>query len=67
MLRYGRKFTINNELMDTIGSYMNDETRETVHFELSPCTNEEFLKRYIELDPDFEDLLYKEFGIEIEE
>lgn len=67
MLRYGRSFTISQNLMDTIATYMNDDTREKVHFELAPCTPEEFLKRYIELDPDFEELLYKEFGIEMEE
>lgn len=67
MLRYSRRFIISNELMDTISIYMNDEIREKVHFELAPCTHEEFLKRYMELDPDFEQLLYKEFRIEMEE
>ena len=66
-MRYGRNFTINDGLMDIIATYMNDETREHVHFELAPCTNDEFLKRYIEFDPDFEYLLYKEFEIEMEE
>ena len=67
MLRYGRNFTITDELMNTISTYMNDEIREKVHFELAPCTHEEFLKRYLELDPNFEKVLYKEFGIEMEE
>lgn len=67
MLRYGRNFEMSNELMNTIATYMLDETREQVHFKLAPCTHEEFLKRYIGLDPDFEELLYKEFGIEMEE
>ena len=67
MLRYGRKFIISNELMDTISTYMNDEIREKVHFELAPCTKERFLKRYIELEPNFEKVLYKEFGIEMED
>lgn len=66
MLRYGRSFTISQNLMDTIAIYMNDEICEKVHFELAPCTPEEFLKRYIELDSEFEELLYKEFGIEEE-
>lgn len=30
-------------------NYMDDEIREQVHAELSPCTNEEFLDRYEEL------------------
>lgn len=67
MLKYSRNFTISDELMNTISTYMNDEIREKVHFELAPCTNEEFLKRYLELDPNFEKVLYKEFGIEMEE
>lgn len=67
MLRYGRNFTITDELMNKISTYMNDEIREKVHFELAPCTHEEFLKRYLELDPNFEKVLYKEFGIEMEE
>lgn len=33
---------------------MNDDIREAVHAELAPCTNEEFLERYLELDPDFQ-------------
>lgn len=67
MLRYGRNTEISNELMNTIATYMLDDIREQVHSELAPCTHEEFLKRYIELDPDFEELLYKEFGLEMEE
>lgn len=66
MLRYGRKITINDDLMEAIVMYMDDETREKVHSELASCANEEFLNRYIELNPDFEELLYKEFGIEKE-
>lgn len=61
-----RKTTkLTNDLMDTIATYMDDEKREQVHFELAPCSQEEFLKRYLELDPDFAKLLYNEFGIEI--
>ena len=65
MKRYGEETKINQELMDTIASYMDDETRETVHFELAPCEPEEFLTRYLELDPDFKELLNSEFGIEV--
>ena len=66
-LSYVRNFEISDELMNIIATYMLDDEREQVHSELAPCTHEEFLKRYIELDPDFEELLYKEFGIEMEE
>jgi hypothetical protein len=40
---------------------MNDEIRERVAFELAPCTEEEFLKRYLEIDPDFQNVLDTEF------
>lgn len=48
---------------EEIASYMNDEIRERVHSELAPCTEEKFLGRYLELDPDFSELLKTEFGI----
>lgn len=54
---------ISQSLMDVIATYMDDDIRERVHFELAPCTPEEFLIRYIELDPDFETLLWSEFSI----
>ena len=65
MKRYGENFKLTQELMDTIASYMDDEKREDVHLELAPCEPEEFLKRYLELDADFEELLNNEFGIEV--
>ena len=54
---------LTNKLMDVIAVYMDDETREKVHLELAPCRPEKFLKRYLELDSDFAELLYNEFGI----
>lgn len=56
---------IDNKIMDAIASYMDDDIREKVHAELTPCTNEEFLKRYLELDNDLETLLKNEFSIEL--
>lgn len=50
-----------NYYWNAIANLMDDEKREQVHFELAPCTNEEFLKRYMELDKDFEDVLWQEF------
>ena len=55
--------SIDQKLMDAIATYMDDETREQVHLELAPCSPKEFLKRYLELDADFAELLYNEFGI----
>lgn len=57
---------INKRLMDIIATYMDDGVRETVHFELAPCTPEEFLNRYLELAPEFAELLYQEFDIDID-
>lgn len=56
---------IDSNEMNTIATYMNDDIRERVHFELAPCTNEEFLVRYLQYDPDFEVILNTEFGIEL--
>lgn len=56
---------IEQKTMDAIAVYMDDDKREQVHFELAPCEPEEFLKRYLELDPDFEDVLKSEFSIEL--
>ena len=65
MKRYNEEVAISNELMDTIAGYMDNEKREKVHRELAPCTPEEFLTRYIELDLDFEELLKNEFSVVI--
>lgn len=56
---------IEQKTMDAIAVYMDDDKREQVHFELAPCDPEEFLKRYLELDPDFEDVLKSDFNISI--
>lgn len=56
---------LTQDKMDIIATYMDDEKREQVHNELAPCSPEEFLKRYIELDPEFEDVLKSEFNIEL--
>lgn len=56
---------IDPKTMDVIAVYMDDDKREQVHFELAPCEPEEFLKRYLELDPEFECVLKSEFGIEL--
>ena len=52
-------------VMLAIVNLMDDEIREQVHRELAPCTDMEFLRRYVELDPEFESVLESEFGIEL--
>lgn len=37
--------------MDEIASWMHDETREAVHADLAPCTEEEFLAEYLRRAP----------------
>ncbi len=64
MTIYGRKITQDD--MDNIATYMDDEIRERLHFELAPCKPEEFLAAYMEKDPEFEELLEREFDFERE-
>ena len=59
---HGKALNNSNNIMDAIATYMDDDIRETVHAELAPCTNDEFIARYLELDPDFEELLVSEFN-----
>lgn len=58
---------ITNSTMEVIASYMEDEIREELNFKMAPCTNEEFLKAYVEIVPEFSELLENEFSIELEE
>lgn len=51
--------------LNVIAAYMDDDIREQVASELVPCEPGEFLARYCELVPEFEDLLEDEFSIEL--
>lgn len=44
---------------------MNESLREKVHAELAPCTNDQFVQRYCQLDPGFADTMYSEFNIDV--
>lgn len=66
MLRYGEKLDLDKNLWKTIVTYMDDDIRENVHFDLVPCSEEEFLDEYVKRDPEFKKLLHEEFGIEME-
>lgn len=57
---------VNQVRLDEIAGYMNDEIREQVHAELAPCTPDEFLTRYLQLDCECIKLLLSEFNIEID-
>ena len=46
-----------NKVFDQLVALMDDDIREQVHRELAPCSNEEFLSRYLELDPAFDEVL----------
>lgn len=52
-------------IMLVISGYMDSDLRQKVAYEVAPCTNEVFLKKYCELDESFADLLKEEFGIEL--
>lgn len=49
--------------MELLSKYMDDTLREQVHRELAPCTPDEFISRYLELDPEFE-IVLKEVSYE---
>lgn len=49
--------------LNIVAEYMDDGIREQVVDELAPCEPGEFLARYCELVPDFENLLEDEFSI----
>ena len=66
MLRCKEKTELTQDLLDTIAVYMKNDIREEVHFRFAPCKPEIFLREYIKRDPEFEELLYQEFGIEME-
>lgn len=59
MTIYGRAIT--NDDMANIADYMRDDIREELHAQLAPCSNEQFLRAYLDRDPDFIDLLRREF------
>jgi hypothetical protein len=50
---------------NAIVNLMDDEIREAVHNKFAPCSEEEFLKRYVELDSDFKQVLKSEFSMEL--
>ena len=65
MRRYGEEYTLDQDTLDIISTYMDDEIRERLHYELAPCEPEEFLARYLEEDRSFVDFLWSEFRIEL--
>lgn len=50
----------NDVCFEALVQLMDDETRERVHEELAPCTEQEFYNRYCELH---EELFDEEFNI----
>lgn len=46
---------------DDLVTKMDDVIREHVFSDVGLCSNEGFLQRYLEIDPDFEEVLVKEF------
>lgn len=57
------EYELNNRHMrDYIASYMRDSIREDLHAKLAPCEFSDFLRAYIDADPEFCELLKTEFG-----
>ena len=44
---------VNSRSWQNLADYMDDDIRESVHADLSPCTRTEFLSEYIRRDPDW--------------
>ena len=65
MMRHGQREVLKQELLDVIATYMNDDIREDIAFELAPCSPDEFITEYVKRDPKFVDLMKSEFSIEI--
>lgn len=60
---YKVKFLTGSE-WNAITELMDDETRERTHREIAPCTVREFLARYLEISPEFWEVLEQEFGFD---
>lgn len=56
---------ISADVLLQAAGFMNDSLREKVHAELAPCTNDQFVQRYCQLDPSFADTMYGEFNIDV--
>ena len=56
---------ISSKVLIRAAGLMSDSLREKVHSELAPCTNDQFVQRYCQLDPNFADTMYNEFNIDV--
>lgn len=63
MTIYGRAITDSD--MRNIADYMDDAIREELHSKLAPCSNDDFLREYINRDPDILDILRTEFDFKL--
>lgn len=50
-------FELSQDELDVIATYRVDDVRESVAFDLSPCTPKQFLREYVSRDEHFEELL----------
>lgn len=57
-------YTLDNDkrIRDAIAPYMRDDIREDLHEDLAPCGFSDFLRAYIDADPEFYELLKTEFS-----
>ena len=54
---------LNREEFEAVCNLMNDEIREQVNM-VAPCSNRRFIQHYLELDPDFAQVLDEEFSVD---
>ena len=55
---------LNRDQFNAVCNLMNDEIREQVNSEVAPCSNRRFIKHYLDLDPDFAQVLDEEFSVD---
>lgn len=63
-MRNGDEYLFDDYTYESIVRLMDDNIREEIHAEVAPCSNRYFFESYLEKDPEFEQVVAEEFGIE---
>lgn len=59
-------FDEDTALFELAVNYMDDDKRESLHREIAPCTNNEFIIAYCRKDPEFVEFLERELNVIVE-
>ena len=62
--RNGLEYNFDDTNWTAIVNLMDDDLREEVHAEVAPCSNRCFFEIYLKKDPEFEQVVAENFGIE---